>query len=430
MMVTSTFAVIGTTAAGPSGYENVTWDATNGYMATGGSGYVYVYNSVADVDMTFTSSDLEVGEMYELEISVYEHPFGMEISYNTYTWNATDADVDVSGTTDVSSIADSLNVTTPTFTDTNYRRRFAFDNQNNITNNTITNNNTVNTNEDNTVTTNVSETDNEYADRYKRQIDLSDGNKKERAVPNLAYLGMGAGLLPAAYAYLRKQPDAEQAKYTPGFTSPVVAYRGRSPRLERFDYNQDIANVGSEVRGMNKYIESSGGGPANMVNKMMAFSRGQQAKNKIRAAETRANVGVQNTEAQLKQQMTLDNLRRQQSASIFNAQMARAEAARKDQIDEANTARRQQRTSDMEYMKYAAVGNLGQAIQTGIGDVLDYKADMAQAEAIGTGSGNVYRDAQLINAGYSLDTNTGVWSKGDKTISKFGGLRRLQNYNR
>jgi hypothetical protein len=177
---------------------------------------------------------------------------------------------------------------------------------------------------------------------------------------------------------------------------------------------------------MNKYIESSGGGPANMVNKMMAFIRGQQAKDKIRAAETRANIGVQNTESQLRQSMELDNLRRQQQASTFNAQMARAEAARQDQIDEANTARRQKVQDDREFQKYAGISSIASSIQTGLGDILDYKADMSRSQAIGAGAGNVQRDAQLINAGYIPD-GEGGWKKAN---AKFGGLRRLQNYNR
>ena len=255
--------------------------------------------------------------------------------------------------------------------------------------------------------------------------DLDDDER--RGIPREAYLGMAAGLLPAAYAYFHKQPPAEQAGYTQGFRSPVIAQRGKAPKLERYDYNQDIANVGADVRGMNKYIETSGGGPANMINKMMAFSKGQDAKMKIRAAETRANIGVQNTEAQLEQQMTLDNMRRAQQASIFNAQMSRAEAARMDQIDEANTARRQKRIDDQEFMKYSGISTAGTLLQQSFGDILDYKADMAKAEAIGTGAGNVSRDAALIAAGYSLDESTGVWSP---TKNKFGGLKRLLNYKK
>ena len=195
---------------------------------------------------------------------------------------------------------------------------------------------------------------------------------------------MGAGLIPAAYSLFHKQPEAQQIQYTPGFTSPVVAERGKAPHLERYDYNQDIANVGREVRGMHKYIETSGGGPANMVNKMMAFSRGQTAKDKIRAAETRANLGVQNTEAQLKQQMDLDNMKRAQAASQFNAALAQKEIDRSDQIEAWNAAARQKRIDDMEYQKYAGMTSLGESIQTGIGDILDYKADARIAKELGS----------------------------------------------
>ena len=282
---------------------------------------------------------------------------------------------------------------------------------------------------DNTLTLTDGVTGDGYADRYKRDIDLSEKNPYDSKIPGLAYAGMGAGAAAGLYSIFHKQPDAEQAGYTPGFTSPVTAYRGRAPRLERFDYNQDIANVGSEVRGMNKYIETSGGGPANMVNKMMAFSKGQTAKNQIRAAETRANIGVQNTEAQLKQQMTLDNLRRQQSASIFNAQMNRAEIARKDQVDEANTARRQKVQDDQEFQRYAGISSIADSLQTGFGDILDYKADMARSQAIGAGAGNVQMDAAKIGAGWTF-AEDGITLIPPKTSAKFGGLRRLQNYNK
>ena len=162
----------------------------------------------------------------------------------------------------------------------------------------------------------------------------------------------------------------------------------------------------------------------------MAFSRGRDAKMKIRSAETRANIGVQNTEAQLEQQMNLDNMKRAQQASIFNAQMSRAETARMDQVNEANTARRQKRIDDMEYQKYAGMTSLAQSLQQGFGDILDYKADMAKAAAYGSGAGNVYRDALLLQQGWTFDPNTGQLVPPGKKTKRFGGLRRLENYKR
>ena len=92
------------------------------------------------------------------------------------------------------------------------------------------------------------------------------------------------------------------------------------------------------MRGINRFIETSGGGPANIINKMSAYARKQAGDMKITAAETRANIDIANREAQLEQQMTLSNLQRAQQASITNAQLQRAEAARMDQIEQINAA--------------------------------------------------------------------------------------------
>ena len=346
------------------------------------------------------------------------------------------------GTTDVSSIEGKLNINTPkvdrrfpiTFPqqvpptedkdDTSYTM---------ITNPKLTEQTNYVDSEGTTYTLDVN--NNWYEGDVKLDYDPSESGdltrverkKRKDGIPWQAYAGMGAGLIPAAYSLFHKQPKAQQAGYTPGFTSPIIPERGKAPRLARYDYNQDIANVGADVRSMSKYIETSGGGPANMVNKMMSFSQGQDAKMKIRSAETRANIGVQNTEAQLKQQMTLDNLKRSQNASIFNAQMIRAESARKDQIDESNTARRQKRVDDMEFQKYAGMTSLASSLQTGFGDILDYKADIAMADAIGSDTG-VYNRSTVPYLGGNL-----VWdpeTKSYKAAAKFGGLRRMRNYKK
>ena len=129
-------------------------------------------------------------------------------------------------------------------------------------------------------------------------------------------------------------------------------------------------------------------------------------------------------------------MKRAQSASIFNAQMSRAETARMDQIDEANTQRRQKRIDDMEYMKYSGRSQLGQSLQQGFGDILDYKADIAKAAAIGSASGNVYRDSVLYQQGWRYNPSTGQLEPPNKktddntSSGRFGGLRRLQNYKR
>jgi len=237
----------------------------------------------------------------------------------------------------------------------------------------------------------------EYAKLNAKVIEAeATGDKKEKNkllkrlknamkdTPTGAYIAGAAQLLPAAHAWFSKQPDAEQVAFTSGVTSPIVAERGKASDLERVDYNQDIANIGSDIRGMNKFIETSGGGPSNIINKMVAFSKGRRAKDKVRAAETRANIDISNREAQMEQQMTLSNLQRSQQAAITNAQLARAEAAREDQIEIVNAAARQKLKDDKAAMKGRAVASFAQGITGIIGDVISYKAAERIARTIGS----------------------------------------------
>jgi len=215
---------------------------------------------------------------------------------------------------------------------------------------------------------------------------LDDLKEKARrgAIPTEAYIAGIAQLLPAAYSFFNKQQDAEQGSYTPGFTSPIIAERGKASRLERVNYNNERSNNASDMRGINKFIETSGGGPANIINKMAAYSRKQQGNAKITAAETRANTQIANQEAQMEQQMSINNMSRAQQASGQNAQMIRAEAARADQINMSNAAARQKVKDDEEYMKYQGVSATASGIGGLLGDALSYKANERMAKAIGS----------------------------------------------
>ena len=227
------------------------------------------------------------------------------------------------------------------------------------------------------INTKGSEKDKTLLDRLKEQARRGD-------IPLEAYIAGITQLLPAAYSYLHKQPDAEQAGYTAGFTSPIVAERGKGAKLDRVNFNVERAANASDMRGINRFIETSGGGPANIINKMMAYSRKQQGDAKINAAETRANMQIANQEAQLQQQMELNNMQRAQQASMTNAQLIRAEAARMDQIGANNAAARQKIKDDEEFQKYAGIGATASGIAGLAGDALSYKASERMARAIGS----------------------------------------------
>ena len=215
-------------------------------------------------------------------------------------------------------------------------------------------------------------------------LDQLKAKARRGDVPLGAYAAGAAQLLPAAYSFFHKQPDAEQGSYNSGFTSPIVAERGKGAKLERVNYNVERATNASDMRGINRFIETSGGGPANIINKMAAYGKKQKGDAAINAAETRANIQIANQEAQMGQQMDLNNMQRAQQASMTNAQMIRAEAARKDQINMSNANARQKIKDDEEYQKYAGIGATAQGIAGMIGDSMSYKANERMARAIGS----------------------------------------------
>ena len=97
MMVTSTFAAIGTTAAGPSGMEEVVWEAQNGNHVTHADGeHVYEYADPWDAvyDFSFVSKGLELGETYEIYVQLLDMSTGMMVIDNTYGWTVYDYDED------------------------------------------------------------------------------------------------------------------------------------------------------------------------------------------------------------------------------------------------------------------------------------------------------------------------------------------------
>ena len=221
---------------------------------------------------------------------------------------------------------------------------------------------------------------------------LKKKSERRGDIPTVAAAAGLAQLGPAAYSMFHKQPAAEQAEYTPGFTSPVVAEMAKAPNLDRIDYNAEKARNASQMNQINKYIETSGGGPANIVNKTMAYIKKQEGDRMIAAAESKANTAIANQEAQMKTQVAANNLQRAQSASLANMQMQMQETARKDQINAYNATARQKVKDDEEYQKYQGINTLGTNIAGLAGDYLSYKASERMARVMGS-EGIYDRDA-------------------------------------
>jgi len=128
-------------------------------------------------------------------------------------------------------------------------------------------------------------------------------------------LGLGS-MIPAVMAFTDK-PDYMES---PDLVAPgvVKAERVAKQHLDRVDFNDQIARNASDAGAMNKFIESSGGGPANMANKMALYAKKQQGDREIKAQEARANIAIANEEANLDNKRKVFNSDAALDASKFN----------------------------------------------------------------------------------------------------------------
>lgn len=194
-------------------------------------------------------------------------------------------------------------------------------------------------------------------------------NKLYRDVPMGAYAAGAAQMLPAAYAFLRK----EKAQKLMG-----PAGRIGSPKLDRVDYNKERSQNASDARAISKSIETSGSGPAGIIAKMAAFKRKQDGDMQIAAQESRVNAGIQSQEAQMAQRANIANVQNAMAVDQINTQMMEA-----------------QRIAD-ENRRYMAIDKLANASAGLMGDVMSYKANERMARAIG--SMGIYEREKLFNS--------------------------------
>jgi len=206
---------------------------------------------------------------------------------------------------------------------------------------------------------------------------IPDPEKKKDYSSTL--LGLGS-MIPAVMAFTDK-PDYME---NPDLVAPgvVKAERVAKQHLDRVDFNDQIARNASDAGAMNKFIETSGGGPANMANKMALYAKKQQGDREIKAQEARANIAIANEEANLDNKRKVFNSDAALDASKFNVgsqeRAAVENTSNKMYVDEFN------RASDA-----ATKDRKLNAVQYGINtlaslhrDKLAYKAQKEYADAI------------------------------------------------
>tara|TARA_R110000787_G_scaffold24468_15_gene69384 strand:+ start:997 stop:3366 length:2370 start_codon:yes stop_codon:yes gene_type:complete len=242
-------------------------------------------------------------------------------------------------------------------------------------------------------------------------------NKTPERGPNLVG---AAQLIPAAIAFAEKpdyMKDADLVK-----ASTIIPERIAKTRLDRVDYNDQLAVNANDAAAMNRFIETSGGGPASMVNRMAMYGKKQQGDMQTKAQEDRANAAIANQEGLLEQQRRATNAGNALSASAQNAssqqRASEANVRNKMSVNEFNTAA-DAATKDRRLMGVdSAVSNLAQMRR----DSLQYDAQERLAQAISGQTGVYNREQEEPET-----AKTGGYRKKmeDKKKMQDGGIKDL-----
>ena len=262
--------------------------------------------------------------------------------------------------------------------------------------------------------------------------------KKDYLTP----LVMGAQLLPAMMAYNDK-PDymSEHQMSSPGAIMPA---RLAKTHLERIDMNPERARNSGDFANLNKFIDQSGGGPSNRMNKMAAYARKQTGDRDISSQEARGNVAIANQEAVMDQQRKTQNvlnvmdaqktnLMSQTDVNKFNTTMGAkvdefnrgADAATKDRrLSAVDTAVKTVAGMNKDRLQYNAQERLAMAISgnSGVYDREGYAQTLVGAGHVpGTDAYNNLMNSYIKqnNATFAdgLETETKT-SSSTKTTSK------------
>ncbi len=219
-------------------------------------------------------------------------------------------------------------------------------------------------------------------------------------------LVMGAQLLPAMYAF-KDQPDY-MSEHPMASAGAIIPERIAKTHLDRIDMNPERAKNASDFASLNKFVDQSGGGPSNMMNKMAAYAKKQQGDRDIASQEARGNVAIANQEAVMDQQRKTQNVMNamdaskanivnQQDVNKFNATMG----AKVDEFNRgADAATKDRRLNALD----AAVG-----VVAGMNkDRLQYNAQERLAQAISGNTGIYDREGYaqtLVQAGHVPGTD-------------------------
>jgi|TARA_R110000764_G_scaffold7536_2_gene26569 hypothetical protein len=208
-----------------------------------------------------------------------------------------------------------------------------------------------------------------------------------------------AQLLPAMYAF-KDTPDY-MSEHPMASAGAIIPERIAKTHLDRIDMNPERAKNAQDFASLNAFVDKSGGGPSNMMNKMASYARKQQGDRDIASQESRSNVAISNQEAVMDQQRKTQNVMtamdasksnivNQQDVNKFNSTMGAkvdefnrgADAATKDRrLNALDNAVKTVAGMNKDRLQYNAQERLAQAISgnTGVYDREGYGQTLIQA---------------------------------------------------
>ena len=232
-------------------------------------------------------------------------------------------------------------------------------------------------------------------------------------------------MIPAVMAFNDK-PDYMES---PDLQAPgiVKSEDVAKQHLDRVDFNDQLARNSSDATAMNKFIDTSGGGPASMANKMALYAKKQQGDREIKAQEARANTAISNEEANMDSARKARNANAALDASKFNVQSQEKAAS--------NNTRNKMYTDEFNRSADAATGDRRlNAVQYGINtlaslhrDKLMYQASADVTRAIDGQRGTMPR---FNNGILPFNETTTTTTTPEETTAQRGGYRQLKNLRR
>ena len=249
---------------------------------------------------------------------------------------------------------------------------------------------------------------------YTTSTTVTNDQKKDYSS---TLLGLGS-MIPAVMAFTEKPDYMEEADLqAPGI---VKAERISKQHLDRVDLNDQLARNASDAAAVNEYINTSGGGPASMANKMALYAQKQQGDRDIKAQEAKANIAISNEENVLDNKRKAYNAEAQLDASKFNVQSQEAASSsnirNKMYVDEYNSAA-DAATKDRKLM----------AVQYGLNTLVQLNRDKQTKAAADNLAKAVDGQRGALDRFFAQNTTTTTnTTNPNVTESKRGGWRQMK----